>query len=177
MLYSHGNAEHVIHAKEVILSAGSIDTPKLLMLSGIGDASTLNSHGIEVVVDNAAVGANLRDHVTGPLFYAVNDSSVLNHSHEVLTTWGLTKALFQVLFMSTGECHKSIDTVVSGPFMTAGVSTVGFHTTRLLPKEHYMSEIQAHVLDGDANPDGEFDHHFNNLPEVRVIQYSITVSM
>lgn len=47
---------------EVIVSAGSIATPKLLQLSGIGPADTLRSAGIEVVADRANVGARMREH-------------------------------------------------------------------------------------------------------------------
>jgi choline dehydrogenase len=49
--------------KEVILAAGTINSPKLLMLSGIGDAKALRSFGIDVVADLPGVGDNLQDHV------------------------------------------------------------------------------------------------------------------
>jgi choline dehydrogenase len=48
--------------REVILCAGAVNTPKLLMLSGIGPADDLRSHGIGVVADIAAVGSNLQNH-------------------------------------------------------------------------------------------------------------------
>lgn len=48
---------------DVVLCAGAVDSPKLLMLSGIGPANTLRTHGIEVVVDLPGVGQNLQDHV------------------------------------------------------------------------------------------------------------------
>jgi choline dehydrogenase-like flavoprotein len=47
---------------EVVLSAGAVGTPQLLMLSGIGPADHLDDHGIEVVADLPGVGANLHDH-------------------------------------------------------------------------------------------------------------------
>ena len=51
--------------REVILSAGSIDTPKLLMLSGIGPGEHLHEVGIQTLVHSPGVGANLDDHVEG----------------------------------------------------------------------------------------------------------------
>ena len=50
-------------AKEVVLCAGAIETPRLLLLSGIGDAGHLKSHGIHVVVDLPGVGENYQDHL------------------------------------------------------------------------------------------------------------------
>ena len=49
--------------KEVILAAGSINSPKLLMLSGVGEAKTLRTLGIDVVENLPGVGGNLQDHV------------------------------------------------------------------------------------------------------------------
>jgi choline dehydrogenase len=49
--------------REVILAASSINSPKLLMLSGIGPAAHLKEHGIEVVADRPGVGRNLQDHL------------------------------------------------------------------------------------------------------------------
>src|SRR5215207_9678660 len=50
-------------ASEVVLSAGGINTAKILMLSGIGDAADLRGHGFEVVVNSPEVGANFQDHI------------------------------------------------------------------------------------------------------------------
>lgn len=57
-----GKAETVSARREVVLSAGAIDSPKLLMLSGIGPKDHLAEHGIEARVDSPGVGENLQDH-------------------------------------------------------------------------------------------------------------------
>ena len=58
-----------IVSNEVVLSAGALDTPKLLMLSGIGPAAHLEAHSIPLVQSSPAVGQNLRDHFhTAPVW-------------------------------------------------------------------------------------------------------------
>jgi len=66
-----GGAVEVIAARaEVILAASSINTPKLLMLSGIGPAAHLREMGIGVIADRPGVGANLQDHAEVYIQYA-----------------------------------------------------------------------------------------------------------
>jgi choline dehydrogenase-like flavoprotein len=62
--YREGGVEHELRARrEVILSAGALLSPQLLMLSGIGPAAHLREHGIAVVHDLPGVGRNFHDHV------------------------------------------------------------------------------------------------------------------
>jgi len=59
-----GGKIEVIRAKrEVIISSSSINSPKILMLSGIGPAKHLKEHGIDVIADRPGVGQNLQDHL------------------------------------------------------------------------------------------------------------------
>src|SRR6202047_844222 len=58
-----GTVSDIAAGKEVILAAGSINSPKLLMLSGVGEAKALRSLGIDVVENLPGVGGNLQDHV------------------------------------------------------------------------------------------------------------------
>jgi len=60
--------------KEVILSAGAINSPQILMLSGIGSQDVLKTHGIDIVIESEEVGQNLQDH----LFYSVSASALKN---------------------------------------------------------------------------------------------------
>ncbi|MEI8158653.1 MAG: GMC family oxidoreductase N-terminal domain-containing protein [Burkholderiales bacterium] len=74
--YFDGNQVVRIHAaREVILSAGAIDSPKLLMLSGIGDVAQLESHGLAVRTALPGVGTNLCDHPTTSVVFAPNETS------------------------------------------------------------------------------------------------------
>lgn len=67
VVYSNGTVANA--KKEVIVSAGSIGSPQVLELSGIGNTDILNKQGIEVFVNNKNVGENLQDHVYVPIGY------------------------------------------------------------------------------------------------------------
>jgi choline dehydrogenase-like flavoprotein len=68
--YEHGGQVHIANIeREVVLSAGALETPKLLMLSGVGPREELTRHGIDVVCDAPGVGANLHDHPNVTLFF------------------------------------------------------------------------------------------------------------
>lgn len=66
------DGQQITATKEVILSCGSLHTPKLLMLSGIGPSSMLQRHGIPVSHDNPNIGQNLADHPSVSLTWKVN---------------------------------------------------------------------------------------------------------
>jgi choline dehydrogenase-like flavoprotein len=58
-----GTSETLLARRGVVLSAGAFNSPQILMLSGIGPAEHLRSHGIAVVLDRPAVGSDLQDHI------------------------------------------------------------------------------------------------------------------
>ena len=64
--------------REVLLCAGSIGSPQILQLSGIGPAALLRRHGIDVVVDAPGVGANLQDHLQIRAVFKISDAPTLN---------------------------------------------------------------------------------------------------
>lgn len=77
--YNHAGKDVKIKAREVIVSGGAINTPKLLQLSGIGPKDDLSKLNIPVVADSPDVGANLRDHPMAIVELRVTP--------EVLTLW------------------------------------------------------------------------------------------
>ena len=94
-----GKVETIRAKREVILAASSINSPKLLMLSGIGPAKHLAEHGIGIVADRAGVGQNLQDHLELYLQMASSQPITL-YKH-----WNLiSKAIIgaQWLFLKTG---------------------------------------------------------------------------
>ncbi|HZQ77912.1 MAG TPA: GMC family oxidoreductase N-terminal domain-containing protein [Acidimicrobiia bacterium] len=62
--YRHAGRRRLVRAgREVVLSAGTLASPKILMLSGVGPKGELDRHGLPVVCDSPGVGSNLRDHI------------------------------------------------------------------------------------------------------------------
>ncbi|OBG31711.1 GMC family oxidoreductase [Mycobacterium sp. E3198] len=75
--FSQDGQRRVVAARrEVVLCAGAVNTPQLLMLSGIGDRDQLSRHGIEVIHHSPEVGQNLLDHLFTPLVFAVIEDTL-----------------------------------------------------------------------------------------------------
>ncbi len=68
-LEHEGQLFRVEASKQIVLCAGALETPKLLMLSGVGPAEHLREFGIPVVADRACIGRGLHDHPNVPVFY------------------------------------------------------------------------------------------------------------
>ena len=100
--------------REIILAAGAIGSPKLLMLSGIGPADHLRDHGVEIVADLPSVGDNLQDHLDVDTVYAVEPGHGLDKYralHRML--W----AGLQYVLFGTGPVTTTI--VEGGAFWSA----------------------------------------------------------
>ncbi|CAN5453983.1 GMC family oxidoreductase N-terminal domain-containing protein [soil metagenome] len=80
--YSTGGDTVVVAAGEVIVSAGAIGSPQVLMLSGVGPQAHLGDAGVDVVADLPGVGANLQDHpLTGVIYRAARPVSPGSRNH------------------------------------------------------------------------------------------------
>ena len=94
-----GGAVEVISARrEVVLAASSINTPKILLLSGIGPAGHLADHGVPLVADRPGVGANLQDHLEIYMQFAASQPVTL---FKYWNLWG--KGLIGAQWLLTGK--------------------------------------------------------------------------
>jgi choline dehydrogenase len=89
--------------REVIVAAGALKSPQLLMLSGIGPANILREHGIAVVADLKGVGANLQNHVDIALRYACLEPVTL---HSLLRAERILPAMLQAWLFGTGPAAR-----------------------------------------------------------------------
>ncbi|CAG9861852.1 unnamed protein product [Phyllotreta striolata] len=159
----NGRLIQVVARKEVILSAGSINSPVILMLSGIGPADHLQQHGIEVLKD-AAVGFNLQDHTTidGVVFRLTNHTSTLvgdeqmqsdtyewkeTRNGPLASTGALqTNAFIQTKYeqsLDRPDIQISIDSVNADNFYTDPILS---YNTAVLPLSYYSGMMARPIL-------------------------------
>ena len=86
--------------KEVILCAGTINSPQILQLSGIGDAEYLKTHGIEPVCNSPEVGKNLQDHLQCQLVYKCAQPISIND--DLLSIFRKLQLAFRYVLFHTG---------------------------------------------------------------------------
>ena len=129
---------------EVILSAGAIGSPQILMLSGIGPAQHLTDIGIPVALDMPGVGGNLQDHLQLRTIY---------RTHRPITLNDQARNPIQKVLMGLEFLLRR-----SGP-LTMGASQVAiFAKTR---PELETPDIQYHVQPWSADSPGEGTHRFS----------------
>ena len=145
--YRHGGVAQSAWARaEVLLSAGSIQSPQLLQLSGIGPAPLLREHGIAVVRDLPGVGENLQDHLQIRTIY----ESTQPTTNDRLSSWlGQASLGLQWLLWRSGPLAVGINQ--GGCFM------------RALPDETGTPDIQFHMATLSADMAGGKVHPFSGF--------------
>ena len=99
--FSRGNSKMFAEARrETILSAGSIGSPQILQLSGIGPGALLQKHGIPVIHDLPGVGENLQDHLQLRMAFRVKNVLTLNTIAN--SFWGKAKMALEYALLRTG---------------------------------------------------------------------------
>ncbi|MDB5666395.1 choline dehydrogenase [Cypionkella sp.] len=136
--------EHLIKAnREVILSAGAIGSPQILMLSGIGEAAHLRDQGIEVIANLPGVGRNLQDHLQARLVFTCHEPTLNNEARNPL----------RKLAMAAQYAWNR-----SGPMAMAASLATGFLRTA----PHLETpDIQFHIQPWSADSPGEGVHPFS----------------
>lgn len=140
---THGQ-QHILRVrKEVILSAGAIGSPQILMLSGIGDAAELKDVGVDVVKHLPGVGKNLQDHLQArPIFKT--DLSTINIE---------TNSMFKQAMIGLQYVMKR-----TGPMtMAASLGTAFLKTDERLA----TPDIQFHIQPFSAKSPAEGAHPFS----------------
>ncbi len=135
--YRHRGKVQLVHTDgEIIVTAGAIGSPKLLMQSGVGPADHLNSLGIDIRADVSGVGSNLSDHVNIDVVAELfGHQSLDKYKRPHLAAWaGLQYALFR-----GGPVASNV--VEGGLFWYSG-------------GDHSIPDLQFHFLAGAAAEDG-----------------------
>ena len=116
LVEKRGELQHFEANREIILCAGAINSPQLLMLSGVGDPAHLSEHDIATVADVPAVGRNLENHQIAPITYSTPNGVSLSHKFRGLGKYriGLQWLLFKSgigtsTMCETGCFFKSAD--------------------------------------------------------------------
>jgi choline dehydrogenase len=106
--YRQGAQTHVLKARRgVILCAGAIQSPHLLMLSGIGPGAHLQERGVPVLVDCPAVGQNLQDHLQFRLIFKCVKPITTNDT--LRSPWGMARLGLEWLLFRTGALAIGIN--------------------------------------------------------------------
>ena len=141
-----GELKRVSATREVILAAGSLQSPQLLQLSGIGPAPLLQQFGIPVVRDAPGVGENLQDHLQLRLIFKCTRPITTND--DLASTWRSAKIGLQWLFRRSGP-------------LAVGINQGGLFT-RVLP-ESTTPDIQFHFATLSADLAGARPHPFSGF--------------
>jgi len=135
--YRYGGREHQVEAKrEVILCAGAIGSPQLLLLSGVGPRAQLESFGIALQKDLPGVGQNLQDHLDA--YVVMRARTRLGVSFHPTSLWRTIVAVFRYLFQRRGELTSNV--AEAGGFTRSSaaepVPDLQFHFVPIVNTQH-----------------------------------------
>lgn len=167
--YRIGASEISVRAEvEVLLSGGTINSPQLLLLSGIGPADQLRKHNLDVVVDLPGVGENLHDHPSVPIIWFTKSTDMVDlvGDPREMALWQTSQrgALASIVgeagaFFSTADDTMPPNiqvTVAAGPlaevFAAKRPEKPCFTAVTSLVNPHSRGRLQLHSADPQAHP-------------------------
>ena len=142
-IHQHGSVKYLHANQEIILCAGAIGSPQILMLSGVGDAHELQQHNISVIKNLQGVGKNLQDHLQARPIYQCSSSTINTESRSL---W--KKALMALEFITRQQ----------GALTMAASLGVGFLKT---DADMETPDIQFHIQPFSADNPADGPHAFN----------------
>ncbi|XP_015180329.1 PREDICTED: glucose dehydrogenase [FAD, quinone]-like isoform X2 [Polistes dominula] len=145
----YGLKQTVKVRREIILSAGAINSPQLLMLSGIGPREHLEELGITVISD-LRVGDNLQDHVSvGGLSFTINDTITLKKER-------LVSVPILLNYLINNE----------GPLTNPGIEALAFINSKYADPSGAYPDIELHLLAGLINSDFKNIRKFLGIQDI-----------
>jgi choline dehydrogenase len=153
--------------KEVVLSAGAVHSPYILLLSGVGPAAQLKKHDIPIVKD-LPVGKNLRDHVlVNARFRSKAGESLSPHNEDTLVAaFKKVKALLEYTLYRTGPL--AVSTAQSAAFIRSDNHDI-FPNDRYALVEDTTSGAGAPDMELFVSPAAWMDHGFGKIPSGEVM--------
>lgn len=147
-----GELRTVRARKEVILAGGAVNTPQILMLSGIGPASHLAELGIEVVVDAPGVGSNLSDHLAAGLMMETTRTDSLVAAETPLQLVDYLTRRRGLLTSNVGEAHAFLESRpgLGGPDIELIFAPVPFLDHGLTEPDRHGYTIAAILLQPES---------------------------
>lgn len=164
-----GETKTVKATKEVILSAGAINSPKILELSGVGGSPLLKSLGIDVVIENPHVGENLQNHIICGMSFQAND--------DAQTLDSLARQVPEALAKAQAQFAQQV-----GPFASGGINTSALLPFPDICSDQGKSELEkvlsqtsgfyeSTATDGFAKAHTDFVHSILRSPEETSASY------
>ena len=145
--FRRNGVDHEMRAtRGVVLSAGALQTPQLLMLSGIGPADHLRAYGVNVLLDRKEVGQNLQDHLQFRLIYRC--AKPITTNDELRSLFGRARIGLQWFFLRSGP-------------LAIGINQGGIFT-RVMPGAT-RPDIQFHIATLSADMAGAKPHPFSGF--------------
>jgi choline dehydrogenase len=144
----NGEAKEARANKEVILCGGAINSPQLLLLSGIGAAAQLQAHGLNVVMDLPGVGQNLQDHPAFAVTYRCTQTITLTSAESLVN-------LLKFLLFKKGPLTSNV--AESGSFVKTKPTLT-------------MPDLQYHFA-----PTFFMEHGFENPPKEHGFTFGVTL--
>lgn len=138
----HGNKQTIRANKEIILSAGALQSPQILQLSGIGPAALLREFNIPIIQDLPGVGENLQDHLQYRLIYELNQP--ISTNVELSSLFGKVKIGLDWLLFRGGPLSIGIN--------QGGLFTKVMKSSSTPDIQFHMATLSADMAGGDVHP-------------------------